>query len=330
MGQTAPDANTSQWSVAVLDIGFANVSASVQGTRFRVQDYWHCRACRAVQSRASKTSSARCKSCGVGEMANTPPPSSNGEHIHTPGSTNRHTLSAFVPPLSSPTPCRSPGGWGGTVIWSTHKFCGGSLCCAPGCLPLVHMLAGHFESLSLTWNRVSEPCFLLGQVWFSSAPLGSLLRGRLLGNQSIAIHIDTPFMSMKARQCCMTMHLSIVSHCHVFTPHPAPPMLRFHHLTRQSNTPPQTLPTKDSTSLFDGPLCTTVSVKPPAKRAKPPPKGAAQSIPVQSSNHVEECKLKWTMTKNWHTANQGLSYVIAPAHWTHVHLPCVLHTSFHL
>ena len=32
MGQTAPDANTSQWSVAVLDIGFACVSASVQGT----------------------------------------------------------------------------------------------------------------------------------------------------------------------------------------------------------------------------------------------------------------------------------------------------------
>ena len=37
------------------------------------------------------------------------------------------------------------------------------------------------------------------------------------------------------------------------------------------------------------------------KRAKPPPKGAIQSIPVESGEHVQEFKVKWSRTKKFYT-----------------------------
>ena len=37
------------------------------------------------------------------------------------------------------------------------------------------------------------------------------------------------------------------------------------------------------------------------QRAKPPPKGAVQSIPVESGEHVEEFKVKWSRTKKIYT-----------------------------
>ena len=48
-------------------------------------------------------------------------------------------------------------------------------------------------------------------------------------------------------------------------------------------------------------LLAPVSAKPPAKRAKPAPKGAAQPIPVHSGEHVQEFKVKWTRSKKFHT-----------------------------
>ena len=39
--------------------------------------------------------------------------------------------------------------------------------------------------------------------------------------------------------------------------------------------------------------------KPPTKKAKPPPKSAAQSIPVESGEHVQEFRVKWSGTKNF-------------------------------
>ena len=42
--------------------------------------------------------------------------------------------------------------------------------------------------------------------------------------------------------------------------------------------------------------------KPPTKKAKPPPKSAAQSIPVESGEHVQEFKVKWSRTKKFYTA----------------------------
>ena len=42
--------------------------------------------------------------------------------------------------------------------------------------------------------------------------------------------------------------------------------------------------------------------KPPTKKAKPPPKSAAQSIPVESGEHVPEFKVKWSRTKKFYTA----------------------------
>uniref|UniRef100_A0A7S4GD82 Uncharacterized protein n=1 Tax=Eutreptiella gymnastica TaxID=73025 RepID=A0A7S4GD82_9EUGL len=41
--------------------------------------------------------------------------------------------------------------------------------------------------------------------------------------------------------------------------------------------------------------------KPPTKRAKPPPKSAAHSIPVESGGHVQEFKVKWSKTKKFYT-----------------------------
>ena len=41
--------------------------------------------------------------------------------------------------------------------------------------------------------------------------------------------------------------------------------------------------------------------KPPTKKAKPPPKSAAQSIPVVSGEHVPEFKVKWSRTKKFYT-----------------------------
>ena len=41
--------------------------------------------------------------------------------------------------------------------------------------------------------------------------------------------------------------------------------------------------------------------KPPTKKAKPPPKSAAQSIPVESGEHVQEFKVKWSKTKKLYT-----------------------------
>ena len=39
----------------------------------------------------------------------------------------------------------------------------------------------------------------------------------------------------------------------------------------------------------------------PAKRAKPPPKGADESIPVESGEHAQEFKVKWSRAKKIYT-----------------------------
>ena len=41
--------------------------------------------------------------------------------------------------------------------------------------------------------------------------------------------------------------------------------------------------------------------KPLTKKAKPPPKSAAQSIPVESGEHVQGFKVKWSRTKKFYT-----------------------------
>ena len=52
-------------------------------------------------------------------------------------------------------------------------------------------------------------------------------------------------------------------------------------------------------------LLAPASAKPPAKKAKPLPQGAPQNIPVQSGEHVQEFKGKWTGTKKFHTEPMG-------------------------
>ena len=41
--------------------------------------------------------------------------------------------------------------------------------------------------------------------------------------------------------------------------------------------------------------------KPPTKKAKPPPKSATQSIPLESGEHVQEFKVKWSTSKKFYT-----------------------------
>ena len=41
--------------------------------------------------------------------------------------------------------------------------------------------------------------------------------------------------------------------------------------------------------------------KPPTKKAKPPPKSAAQSIPVESGEHMQDFKVKCSRTKKFYT-----------------------------
>ena len=44
-----------------------------------------------------------------------------------------------------------------------------------------------------------------------------------------------------------------------------------------------------------------VPAKPPTKKAKSPPKSGAQSIPVESGEHVQEFKVKWSRPKKFST-----------------------------
>ena len=56
-----------------------------------------------------------------------------------------------------------------------------------------------------------------------------------------------------------------------------------------------------STQNFSLRLIVLAPAKPPTKKAKPPPKSAAQSIPVESGEHVQEFKVKWSTTKKFYT-----------------------------
>ena len=85
---------------------------------------------------------------------------------HIPRSTGTYP----PPPLSFPTPCRSPGGGGGPSLRQPKIFRCGSLCCCwvtvlwgtTTCIPCTH--GRTFCSLSLKWNLIAQPCFPLGQV----------------------------------------------------------------------------------------------------------------------------------------------------------------------
>ena len=57
--------------------------------------------------------------------------------------------------------------------------------------------------------------------------------------------------------------------------------------------------------------------KPPTKKAKPPPKSAAQSIPMESGEHVQEFKVNWSSTKKF--------YCLRQVHLAE-HLPQATHT----
>ena len=145
-----------------------------------------------------------------------------------------------APPLCHFPPCViRPGGGGGRASPCQPKkylWAGGldiivlcHCCCCPS--PL-HTVACHFERFPLPWHWIAQPCFLPGQMRFSSAQRGSVLWQRSPG--SVGMHINASFMRVTARRWCTTVHLVMAPHC---------PM----------------------------------SSKPPAKRAKPPPKGSAPS-----------------------------------------------------
>ena len=59
----------------------------------------------------------------------------------------------------------------------------------------------------------------------------------------------------------------------------------------------------DSTTMFTAgkwvPKDLLAPAKPSTNRAKPPPKSAAQSIPVERGEHVQDFKVKWSRTKQF-------------------------------
>ena len=77
-------------------------------------------------------------------------------------------------------------------------------------------------------------------------------------------------------------------------------------------------------------LLPPVAAKPPTKRAKPRPKGAAQSIPVHSGDHVPEFKVQWSRTKERHIVHPRVPFVTLPAGGTREHFSCAVHICPHL
>ena len=74
------------------------------------------------------------------------------------------------PPLSFPTPCRSPGGAGGPSLGQPKIFRYGSLCCCVGdcVVGYCHLYPLYsWQDILLTfaeWNLTAQPCFSLGQM----------------------------------------------------------------------------------------------------------------------------------------------------------------------
>ena len=74
------------------------------------------------------------------------------------------------PPLSFPTPCRSPGGAGGPSLGQPKIFRYGSLCCCVGdcVVGYCHLYPLYsWQDILLIfaeWNLTAQPCFSLGQM----------------------------------------------------------------------------------------------------------------------------------------------------------------------
>ena len=77
---------------------------------------------------------------------------------------------SITPPLSFPTPCRSPGGGGGPSLGQPKIFRYGSLCCCVGdcVVGYCHLYPLYsWQDILLTfaeWNLTAQPCFPLGQM----------------------------------------------------------------------------------------------------------------------------------------------------------------------
>ena len=74
------------------------------------------------------------------------------------------------PPLSFPTPCRSPGGAGGPSLGQPKIFRYGSLCCCVGdcVVGYCHLYPLYsWQDILLIfaeWNLTAQPCFSLAQM----------------------------------------------------------------------------------------------------------------------------------------------------------------------
>ena len=98
------------------------------------------------------------------------------------------------------------------------------------------------------------------------------------------MHIAASLMTVMARPSCTTVRCS------------AP-------LTPRAPSPPRPAQSEasSSTRVEQRALVYRHLFGRPTKKAKPPPKSAAQSFPVESGDHVQEFKVKWSRTKKFYT-----------------------------
>ena len=168
------------------------------------------------------------------------------------------------PPLSFPTPCRSPGGGGGPSLGQPKIFRCGSLCrCVGDCV------VGHCHLYPLhSWRDIL--------LTFAEMQLDSTTMfppGTNGTDDDSDLNSDTEVVWVKSARGVWGMGHSFGNKLYF---------------------------TRDIPEGKWVPKNLLAPAKSPTKKAKPPPKSAAQSK-VESSEHVQEFKVKWSRTKKFYT-----------------------------
>ena len=156
------------------------------------------------------------------------------------------------------------------------------------------------------------------------------------------MHIAASLMSMEARQRCVTVHLSIASHCHVFVLQPALPTQRLHPRLGQSN---RQLSTAQPSTLQHGPEQRSFSSSSSDSDSEPNPDCDSLDVASDATNGhssggdskhpsgAKDVDGGGQMEQDQeilHRATQRASFITLAAPWTHARFSYCWHTCFHL
>jgi len=185
------------------------------------------------------------------------------------------------PPLSFPTPCRSPGR-GGPSLGQPKIFRCGSLCCCVGDCVVghCHLYPLHsWQDILLTFAEMELDSTTMFPPLTAESDVSSLIWAEELPDVPTTeddsdLSSDTEIVWVKSASGVWGMGHSFGNKLYF---------------------------TRDIPEGKWVPKNLLAPAKPPTKKAKPPPKSAAQSIPVESGEHVQEFKVKWSRTKKIYT-----------------------------